>query len=98
MYLVIMIIIDFKEDINRSLLEMRMDMKFPELELLLNFLELELRLLVSCGIGIEKNGIGLELKTWNWPCLHPNNLTSYIIIWSVIHKVATTGPEKLSQL
>ena len=62
MYLVIMIMMNFEDDTNMSLL----DLKCPELEL-------ELKLIVSCGneigIGIEKNGIGtgIELKKWNWP-------------------------------
>ena len=29
--------------------------------------ELELKLIVKIGIGIENNGIGIELKKWNWP-------------------------------
>ena len=65
MYLVIIIIIYFKEDINRLLL----DLKYPELELELTILELELelKLIVSCRIGIEKNGLGIELKKLDWP-------------------------------
>ena len=62
MYLVIRIIINFKEDINRSSMELRLDLKSRELEL--EFLELRLELIVSCGIGIgiEKNWTGIELK------------------------------------
>ena len=76
MYLVITIIINFAEDFNRSFLELRLDLKSPELELKfpeLKFpeLELELELILSSGIGIgiEKNGIGIgiELKKRNWP-------------------------------
>ena len=33
MYIVIVIIINFEEDINRSFLELRLDLKSPELEL-----------------------------------------------------------------
>ena len=79
MYHVIIIIINFEEDINRSLLELRLDLNSPELELELKCpeLELELKLIVSSwiGIGIENNGIGIgiELKKWNWPqpCIRP---------------------------
>ena len=80
MYLVSTIIINFKEDINRSFPELRLlGLKSPELELELELkspeleLELELKLIVSSGIGIgigiENNGIGIgiELKKWNWP-------------------------------
>ena len=75
MYLVTIIIINFTEDFNRSSLELRLDLKSPELELELELksLELELELIVSSGIGIgigiENNGIGIgiELKKWNWP-------------------------------
>ena len=44
-------------------------LKCPQLELELKSpeLKLELKLIVSCGIGIEKNGIGIALKKWNWP-------------------------------
>ena len=76
-YLAIIIIINFAEDFNRSFLELRLDLKSPELELELELksleLELELKLIVSSGIGIgigiENNGIGIgiELKKWNWP-------------------------------
>ena len=65
--------INFAEDFNRSFLELRLDLKSPELELELKLkpleLELELELIVSSGIGIENNGIGIriELKKWNWP-------------------------------
>ena len=63
------------EDFNRSFLELRLDLKSPELELELELksleleLELELKLIVSSGIGIgiENHGIGIELKKWNWP-------------------------------
>ena len=67
MYLVIKIIINFEEDINRSFLNLRLDLKSLELELELKSPELELKLIVSSGIGIENNGIGIELKKWNWP-------------------------------
>ena len=73
MYLVIIIIINFEEDIKRSFLELRLDLNSPELELECPELELELKLIVSSGIGIgigiENNGIGIgiELKKWNWP-------------------------------
>ena len=64
MYLVIIIIISFEEKINRSFLELRLDLNSPELELELELkcpeLELELKLFVSSGIGI-----GIELKKWN---------------------------------
>ena len=70
MNLVIMVIINFEEDINRSFLEKRLDLKFLELELELKSpeleLELELKRIVSSGIGIENNGIRIELKKWNW--------------------------------
>ena len=68
-----MITINFTEDFNRSSLELRLDLKSPELELELKSpeleLELQLKLIVSSGIGIgiENNGIGIELKKWNWP-------------------------------
>ena len=66
MYLVIIIIINFEEDIKRSFLELRLDLNSPELELKCPELELELKLIVSngIGIGIENNkiGIGIELK------------------------------------
>ena len=67
MYLVIKIIINFEEDINRSFLNLRLDLKSLELELELKSPELELKLIVSSGIriGIENNGIGIELKKWN---------------------------------
>ena len=77
MNLVIIITINFDEDINRSFLELRFDLNSPELELKLELkcpeleLELELKLIGSSGIGIgiENNGIGIgiELKKWNWP-------------------------------
>ena len=79
MYLVIIIIINFEEDIQRSFQELRLDVNSPELELELELkcleleLELELKLIVSSGIGIgigiENNGIGIgiELKKRNWP-------------------------------
>ena len=75
MYLVIIIIINFEEDIKRSFLELRLDLNFPELELELKCpeleLQLELQLIVSSGIGIgiENNGIGIgiELKKRDWP-------------------------------
>ena len=44
-----MIIINFEEDINRLLLELRLDLKSPELELELTFLELELKLIIPIG-------------------------------------------------
>ena len=72
MYLVIIIIINFEEDIKRSFQELRLDFNSPELELELECLELELelKLIVSSGIGIgiENNGIGIgiELKKRNW--------------------------------
>ena len=72
MYRVIIIIINFEEDIKRSFQELRLDFNSPELELELELkcleleLELELKLIVSSGIGIgigiENNGIGIELK------------------------------------
>ena len=71
MNLVIIITINFDEDINRSFLELRVDLNSPELELELKCpeLELELKLIGSSGIGIgiENNGIGIELKKWNLP-------------------------------
>ena len=85
MYLVIIIIINFEEDIKRSFQELRLDFNSPELELkcLELELELELKLIVSSGIGIgigiENNGIGIgiELKKRNWPqpCLSPYGVT-----------------------
>ena len=62
-----MVIINFMEDFNRSFLELRLDLKCPELEL--KYPELELKLIVSIGIGIGNNGIWIwiELKKWNWP-------------------------------
>ena len=69
MYIVVIIITNFEEDINRSFLELKLDLKLPELELELKSpeLELELKLIVSSriGIGIENNGFGIELKKWN---------------------------------
>ena len=85
MCLVILIIINFEEDINRSYMypELRLDLKSPELELELKFPELELKLIVSSGngIGIENNRIGIELKKWNWPqpCATP-----LLIHWSYV--------------
>ena len=74
MYLVSIIIINFKEDIKGYFQNWYcQDLKSPELELELKSLELELelKLFVSSGIGIgiENNGIGIgiELKEWNWP-------------------------------
>ena len=46
MYIVIIITINFEEDINRSFLELRLDLKSPELELELKSPELELKLIV----------------------------------------------------
>ena len=68
--LVIIITINFDEDINRSFPELRLDLNSPESELELELkcpeleLELELKLIRSSGIGIENNriGIGIELK------------------------------------
>ena len=67
--------INVEEDINRSFLELRLDLNSPELELELKCpeleLELELKVIGSSGIGIgiENNGIeiGIELRKWNWP-------------------------------
>ena len=72
MYLVnIIIIISFKEDVKRSLLELQLDLKSPELELEFLELSLELKLILSCGIGVVKNeiGIGIEMRKINraWP-------------------------------
>ena len=57
MKLVIIIAINFDEDINRSFLELRLDLNSPELELELKFkcleLEMELKLIESSGIGID---------------------------------------------
>ena len=63
MYLVVIIIISFEEKIDRSFLELRLDLNSPELELELKCpeLELELKLFVSSGIGIENNGIGIGI-------------------------------------
>ena len=47
MYIVIIIIIIFEEDINRSFLELRLDLKSSELELKSPGLELELKLIVK---------------------------------------------------
>ena len=52
MYNVIIIIINFEEDINRSFLESRLDLKSPELELELKSLDLELELKL--------------IVNWNW--------------------------------
>ena len=70
MYLVIIIIISFREDFNRSFLDLRLDLKSPEFELELELkcpeLELELKLILSSGtgirIGIENNGIGIGIE------------------------------------
>ena len=71
MYIVINTIINFEEDINRSFLELRLDLKFPELELDRNWnwnwnrrnRNWNWNLLWSgIGIGIENNGIAIELK------------------------------------
>ena len=78
MYLVSIIVINFKEGIKGHFQNSDCrDLKSPELELELELksleleLELELKLFVSSGIGIgiENNGIGIgiELKKWNWP-------------------------------
>ena len=82
MYLVSIIIINFKEGTKGHFQNWDCrDLKSPELELELELelksleleLELELKLFVSSGIGIgigiENNGIGIgiELKKWNWP-------------------------------
>ena len=72
MNLVIIITINFDEEIIRSFLELRLDLNSPESELELELkcleLELELKLIGSSGIGIgiENNGIGIELKKRNW--------------------------------
>ena len=49
MYIVIIIITNFEEDINRSFLELRLDLKSPELELELKSpeMQLELKLIVK---------------------------------------------------
>ena len=67
MYLVILNILDFAEDFNRSFMELKLDLKSQELELELKSpeLELELKLIVSSGIGIENSGIGIVLKKLN---------------------------------
>ena len=52
MYIVIVIVINFKEDINRSFLELRLDLKSPELELESKSPELELKLKL--------------IVKWNW--------------------------------
>ena len=74
MYLVSIIIINFKEDIKGHFQNWYCrDLKSPELELELKSLELELELElklfvssgIGIGIGIENNGIGIELKEWN---------------------------------
>ena len=52
MYIVIIIIINFEEDINWSFLELRLDLKSPELELELKSPELEMKLIVKWN--------------WNW--------------------------------
>ena len=81
MYLVIIIIINFEEDINRSFQELGLDLNSPELELELKCpeWELELKLFVSSGIGIENYGIGIELKQGKSEgfdsCDRPSNLT-----------------------
>ena len=64
MYIVIIIIINFAEDFNRSFLELSLDFKSLELELELKppELELELKLIVSSGTGIENNGIGIGIE------------------------------------
>ena len=69
MYLVSIIVINFKEGIKGHFQNWDCrDFKSPELELELKSLELELelelKLFVSSGIGIgiENNGIGIELK------------------------------------
>ena len=55
----IIIIINCEEDINRSFLELRLDLNSPELELELELkcpeleLELELKLIANSGIGID---------------------------------------------
>ena len=76
MYLVSIIIINFKEGTKGHFQNWDCrDLKSPELELELKSLELELELElklfvssgIGIGIGIENNGIGIELKKWNWP-------------------------------
>ena len=87
MYLVSIIIINFKEGTKGHFQNWDCrDLKSPELELELKSLELELELElklfvssgIGIGIGIENNGIGIELKKWNWPqpCLS--------LIWDAI--------------
>ena len=50
-------------------MELKLDLKSPELELKSLESELEMKLILSSGIGIgiENNGTGIELKKWNWP-------------------------------
>ena len=68
MNLVIIITINFDEDINRSFLELRFDLNSPELELELKCPELELGLELKLigssgiGIGVENNGIGIGIE------------------------------------
>ena len=58
MYLVIIIIINLEEDINRSFRELRLDLNFLELKLEFKSPdEIELKLIVNSGIVIENNGI-----------------------------------------
>ena len=71
MYLVIIIIINFAEDFYRSFLELRLDVKSPELELESLELELNWNLLwvVELELEVELKIAELELnwKKWNWP-------------------------------
>ena len=95
MYLVIIIIINFEEDIQRSFQELRLDVNSPELELELELkcLELELELELKCivssgigiGIGIENNGIGIgiELKKRNWP--QPWHYLNQCQCWDIVN-------------
>ena len=63
MYIVIIIIINFDEDLNRSFLELRLDLKSSELELELKSPELELEL--NCEVELELELKIMELE-YNW--------------------------------
>ena len=72
MYLVIIIIFNFKEDLNRSFPELRLpgfEISRIGIEIGMSRIRLELKLIVKSRIeiGIENDGIVIELRKWNWP-------------------------------
>ena len=106
MYLVSIIIINFKEGTKGHFQNWDCrDLKSPELELELKSLELELELElklfvssgIGIGIGIENNGIGIgiELKKWNWPQPWSHHHLIFIMEMSILlrqHLYHMTAP------